>query len=123
VKIIGGNTNNLARNDQINIYDNLNALVDRLTFGDQNFPGTIRTQNTSGNPASPAALGADDPAQWQFSVNGDSFGSHYSFNADLGNPGYYPAVPEPSTVALLVVGGVMVCGMRARKVLRKRHAS
>ena len=35
VKVIGNNSNNLGRSDEINIYDAANALVDRLTYGDQ----------------------------------------------------------------------------------------
>ena len=54
VKIVGdlGNPNgrNLGRNDEINLYDHTDALVARLTYGDQAFPGTIRTQRVSGNP-------------------------------------------------------------------------
>ncbi|TVQ23481.1 MAG: hypothetical protein EA367_02395 [Leptolyngbya sp. DLM2.Bin15] len=40
--------NLLRRNDEINLYDADGNLSDRLTYGDQDFPGTIRTQNVSG---------------------------------------------------------------------------
>jgi hypothetical protein len=49
VKIAELNTNNLGRNDEINIF-NGTTLADRLTYGDQNITGTIRTQGTSGVP-------------------------------------------------------------------------
>lgn len=35
VKVIGGNTQNLGRSDEINIYDSADALVDQLTYNDQ----------------------------------------------------------------------------------------
>lgn len=102
VSVIGGVTNNLNRNDEINIYDNTSALVDRLAFGDQTFPGTIRTQNKSGNPLTPAALGADNPALWVLSAAADTYGSYTAVGGDIGNPGHY--VPEPTTGFLMVVG-------------------
>src|SRR6478672_1790121 len=49
VKVIAyGTSNGLGRADEINIYDNTNALVDRLTYDDVNIGGP-RTQGTSGN--------------------------------------------------------------------------
>ena len=54
VKIAELNTNNLGRNDEINIFNGI-TLADRLTYGD----GTIRTQGTSGVPTSCQALGAN----------------------------------------------------------------
>ncbi len=107
VKVLGEYTNNLGRNDEINLFDNLSALVDRLTFGDQNIPGTIRTQNVSGNPDSAAALGANDVSQWSLSYVGDAFGSWTSTGGDIGNPGSYP-VPEPASMALISLGAAMV---------------
>ena len=86
VGIIGGNTDNLGRNDQINLYDNKGHLVDRLTYGDQNFPGTIRTQNKSGY-VSAAAMGIDSIAGWILSVVGDAESSYTSEGGDIGSPG------------------------------------
>jgi len=113
VKVIGGNAANLGRSDEINLYDNAMALIDRLTFGDQDISGTIRTQNRSGNPSSPAALGVNNVALWQLAVNGDAFGSHLGALGDLGSPGTY-VVPEPSSVVLMLLGGVAMLLVRNR---------
>ncbi len=110
VKIIGSNSTNLGRNDEINLYDGA-TLVDRLTFGDQNIPGTIRTQNVTGITL-PSNYGTNNVAGWFFSVNGDIYGSHLSASGDLGNPGI-AAIPAPGAVALLGLGGLMM-GRRRR---------
>ena len=107
VKVIGGIANNLGRNDEINLYDAADTLVDRLTFGDQNFPGTIRTQGKSGRPSSLAALGANDPWLWTLSAVGDVEGSYVSIGGDIGSPGktsFSAAVPEPSTHVVILLG-------------------
>lgn len=108
VKIIGGNGANLGRNDEINIFDGF-TLVDRLTFGDQNFPGTIRTQNTSGITTA-GNWGANNVAGWFFSAVGDAYGSRRSLNGDVGSPG---AVPAPGALALVGLG-LVVAGRRRR---------
>lgn len=121
VKVLGGNSNNLGRNDEINIYDASNLLADRLTFGDQNFPGTIRTQNVSGNPITLAALGANSVSQWQLSFLGDAYGTYTSSFGDLGNPGIGTyVVPEPSTVALFIAGSLAMCCTHARRIVRRQ---
>ncbi|MCW5775891.1 MAG: lamin tail domain-containing protein [Phycisphaeraceae bacterium] len=102
VTVLGPYTNNLGRNDEINLFDSGGNLVDRLTYGDQTFPGTIRTQNISGNPNSNAALGANDVYQWSLSFPGDVQGSWFSAAGDLGNPGSY--IPAPGSLALLGLG-------------------
>lgn len=118
IKIIGGNLTNLGRNDEINLFDGpdpLLNLVDRLTYGDQNIPGTIRTQNVTGIPGTAATLGTNNVSQWILSAAGDSFGSYTSANGDIGNPGiapFYSAVPEPATAAL---AGLMLLGLVARR--------
>lgn len=101
VPIIGDNTTNLGRNDEINLYDASAHLADRLTYGDQNLPGSIRTRYFSGNPATPAALGANDVYQWVLSASGDAFGSYVSLSGNVGNPGVY--VPEPAGFAALAL--------------------
>jgi predicted extracellular nuclease len=83
VKVIGGNATNLGRADEINLFNALGGLADRLTYGDQAIPGTIRAQNASGwtTPASVA-----NPGAYPFATGG-------SANA-----------PEPAILALLGVG-------------------
>lgn len=109
VKIIGDYTNNLGRNDEINLYNADGILIDRLTYGDQNFPGSIRTQNASGNVL-PASIGANDPYGWVLSFVGDIYGSYASAENDLGNPGYF--VPAPAALALLGLGGLSAARRR-----------
>jgi len=77
--------NNLGRNDAINIYDAAGQLVDSLTYGDQAFPGSIRTQRISGWTID--GIGADDPYAWQLSEVGDAQESFVSASGDIGNPG------------------------------------
>ncbi|TVQ81336.1 MAG: hypothetical protein EA380_02010 [Phycisphaeraceae bacterium] len=100
IKILGdlGNPigNNLGRNDEINLYDENDDLVDRLTYGDQDFPGSIRTRWFSGNPITLDALGANDPNQWVLSAVGDAYGSWESAAGDVGNPGVFTLVPPQS---------------------------
>lgn len=121
VKVIGGNAANLSRNDVINLFDSSSSLVDALAYGDQTYPGTIRTQNVSGNPITLAALGANNVAQWQLSFVGDAYGTYLSAQFDLGNPGIGNyVVPEPSTVALLILGSVALCASGFKRVARRR---
>jgi predicted extracellular nuclease len=117
VRIIGGNATNLGRADEINLFDNLNALVDRLTYGDTVFAGTIRTQDISGNPTSLAALDGDDvTAGWILSIVGDAYGS-YAAGTFVGNPGtFVPPVPLPAALPLLL------SGLAGFAVLRNRGA-
>lgn len=118
VKILGGYTNNLGRNDEINLYDN-GSLIDRLTYGDQDW-GSIRTQGRSGHAGSAAALGANDSLLWVLSSVGDVEGSWASINGSIGSPGvtsFAPVqvVPVPAALPLLVsaLGGLAF--MRRRR--------
>lgn len=91
VKVIGsfgsvGGGNNLGRNDQIHLFDAGGALQDRLWYGDQTYPGTIRTQNRSGQVGC-AAVGLNQLAAWQLSAVGDAFGSYAATSGDVGTPG------------------------------------
>ena len=89
-KVIGelgvASGNNLGRSDQIHLYDAAGTLADRLYYGDQTYPGTIRTQNISGW-APCAALGLNAVASWQLSAVGDAQGSVASNAGDVGSPG------------------------------------
>lgn len=117
VKVLGGYTNNLGRNDEINLFNASSALVDRLTYGDTAFPGTIRTQNFSGNPNSVAALVPQTvTTNWVLASTGDVFGSYASTSGDIGNPGdfVFAPIPEPSTYAM-VMAGLALLGFVARR--------
>lgn len=116
VKVLGGNSANLGRGDEMNIYNAANALVDRLTYNDQTIAGSIRTQNASGNPKTLAALGTNNVLQWQLAVAGDAFGSYAGFAGNLGNPGSFTLVPEPATWGLAALAGAAIAlrGRRAK---------
>jgi len=86
VKVLPGNSANLGRNDEINIF-NGDTLADRLTYGDQTFAGTIRTQGKSGAPTTCLALGANNVGLWQLAATGDALGSKASLGGDIGSPG------------------------------------
>jgi len=75
------------------LYDSTGTLIDRLAFGDQTFPGTIRAQDFSGQ-APCAALGEDTIAAWVLSSVGDIYGSVQSNPTianvrDVGSPGLF----------------------------------
>ncbi|MGD8453836.1 MAG: lamin tail domain-containing protein [Phycisphaerae bacterium] len=104
VKVIGGNQANIGRNDEINLYDAGSLQIDRLTYGDEDFDDSIRTNGVSGNPATPATLGANDVYQWVEAELGDAFGSYTGAHGDVANPGTY--VPEPTSLVLMAVAGL-----------------
>jgi MYXO-CTERM domain-containing protein len=107
VKVLGGNITNLGRNDEINIFNGVD-LVDRLTFGDQNILGTIRTQNIGGI-TSPSNWGTNNVASWFFASVGDAYGSYASTAGDIGNPG---VIPTPGALALMGLGGLVATRRR-----------
>lgn len=90
VKIIGNlgtaTGNNLGRNDSIVLFNASSAMADRLDYGDQDHPGTIRAQNASGQ-APCAAIGTNTISAWQLSAIGDAFGSFAAGSGDVGTPG------------------------------------
>ncbi len=109
VGVIGGNTANIGRADELNIFDASDALVDRLAYGDNTIGGP-RTQNVSAN-ALPADLGTNNVLAWFFSVPGDQFNSSFGALGNVANPGYY--IPAPGALALVGLGG-LVAGRRRR---------
>ncbi len=77
VKVIGGNTSaNLGRSDEINIYDDTDALVDRLTYNDQGTDPNKgpRTDTSSAWVVAPA-LGKNAASSWTKSTSADAEGS------------------------------------------------
>lgn len=119
-KVLGENTHNLGRSDEINIYDAAGLLVDRLTYGDLAYGGTIRAQNASGNPLSLDALGSQEvTTSWVLATAGDTFGSYASTTGDIGNPGVFAlAVPEPSQVAMLFAGLGFIGAIARRRTMK-----
>jgi predicted extracellular nuclease len=118
VKVIGNNGTNLARADEINLFDASSALVDRLTYNDQATPTPLgpRTNKVSGNPISFSDLGTNNAANWILSSvsPADRYGSHTATTGDIGNPGVYvDAVPEPATIVILLTG-MLVVGIFSR---------
>jgi hypothetical protein len=111
VKVIGGNTTNLGRGDEINIF-NGSTLVDRLTYDDV-LIGGVRTQNVTANIAL-ANLGLNQSALAPKSVVGDAYGSYKAATSnDVGNPGLYLPIPAPGSLALVGMG-LLVAGSRRR---------
>ena len=91
--VVGVGGNNFGRNDTIHIFNAGRALVDRLQYGDQDFPGTIRTQNRSGQ-APCIALGQNAIAQWVLSTAGDAYGSVTATSGEQGSPGSFVAIGQ-----------------------------
>jgi predicted extracellular nuclease len=81
----------LGRNDDIYLYDSSGTLVDHLQYGDEDFPGSIRTQGVSGWPCA-FGLGQNNIYLWLLSAGGDVQGSMVSSRGDIGSPGSY--VPD-----------------------------
>jgi len=86
-----GENSLLGRNDTIYLFDANDDVVDRISYGDEDFPGSPRTDSASAT-ACPAAVGANDPFNWIVATPGDSLGSWAAGNGfDVGSPGTYIA--------------------------------
>lgn len=104
---VGGE--NYGRNDQIHIYDSGGVLIDRLFYGDQTYPGTVRAQNVSAQ-APCSAFGQNTIASWVLSSLGDAYGSVQSQPAvtnlrDIGSPGTFAAGNCTSTSDVFLING------------------
>lgn len=88
-----------GRSDEINLFDAAGDVVDRLAYGDQDFPGTHRANGSSAQ-ACDGALGANDPYRWSGATIGDAFGAWSSTGGDVGSPGLYVAVTCPDIGAV-----------------------
>lgn len=92
VVVLGPNEDaKLGRNDQINLYDADDNLVDRLDYGDEDYPDTIRARYQSGQ-ACEDLIGQNDIYGWVLAEVGDSFGSWASASTDVGSPGLFVEV-------------------------------
>lgn len=90
MKIIGDlgatTANSIGRHDERHIRDHAGELVDRLTCGDQEFPGSIRTHGVSGW-ISPEDIGLNNPYAHTFAAVGGVLDAYVSAQGDIGNPG------------------------------------
>ncbi|HTE06425.1 MAG TPA: lamin tail domain-containing protein [Planctomycetota bacterium] len=121
VKIVGGSTNNLGKDDRIFLFDAAGSIVDELDYGVTNFPGSIATNGTSGIPAGDEFIGANSVLNWISSFAGDGQGSHLSTLGDRGSPGVFvagsgwnnavgPGLAGSAGVPQLLGSGLMVTG-------------
>lgn len=109
VKIIGGNSANLGRNDEINLFDQGGVLVDRLTFGDQTFPGSPRANGQTAWPCA-QAVGTNNILSWRLSRIPDAQNSYLSTSFDTGNPGTFVSFtcPPAATGACCSAGACLL---------------
>lgn len=107
VKILGqlgtAGGNNLGRADQIHLFNASHALEDRLDYGDLTYPGSIRTQNASGQVPCDA-IAQNRVTAWQLSSAGDAYGSWAASSGDLGTPGRFVLVGCSSDEAIFADG-------------------
>ena len=89
VTVLGLNVDaTLSRDDVINIFDAGGNLVERLAYGDRDFPGSIRAKQESGQICT-QSLGGNNPFGANLAELGDPFGSYASSGGDLGSPGLH----------------------------------
>ncbi len=78
----------LGRNDTAHVFDAQGRLRDVLRYGDQDFPGTPRSQGASLQSCN-EAHGQDQVYAWTLSTASDAFGSVTSTGGDVGTPGRF----------------------------------
>ena len=107
VKVVGGNNNNLGGSDEINIYDQTNTLIDRLTYS---AGGNVTANGASAYPTV-SNLSSTTAASWQLSAIGDTQYTYASVDGNIGNPGGYMTplnrvlVRETGNSTTIVEGG------------------
>jgi hypothetical protein len=101
-KIIGGNPVKLGRADEINLYDNNDQLIDRLTYNDQRL-GSVRADGASAW-VNTAGLGKNITTDWILSTVGDVEQSITSTGGDIGSPGKSSLVSTYSPCITVVPG-------------------
>ena len=95
VTVLGGNLlANLGRNDSILVFDANGTVQDKLTYGDEDIPGTVRAKGESAWGCE-ETLGKNDAYPWALSDVGDPQGSWASSGGDVGSPGSYLQVGCP----------------------------
>ncbi|MEZ5978564.1 MAG: CotH kinase family protein [Planctomycetota bacterium] len=103
----------LGRNDVIHVYDDKGKLRDRLAFGDEDFPGSVRAKDFAAS-ARASAPGADDPYRFELAAEDDHQGSWSSVSGDVGSPGAFAyverLVAEGSTKVSTASGGTVELG-------------
>ncbi|RYD20530.1 MAG: lamin tail domain-containing protein [Verrucomicrobiaceae bacterium] len=98
VAIFENNSNNLGRNDEVNIYNDGGTPVDKLTFNDQAATGTNprgpRTEEFSAVPGVSTVLGDNIFKNWVLSAVGTGnawkAGAAAPVPGSVGSPGQYP---------------------------------
>ncbi|EIP96925.1 PEP-CTERM putative exosortase interaction domain-containing protein [Opitutaceae bacterium TAV1] len=110
VRILGGSNPGLGRDDAIRIFDSNDVIVDQLSYGDQDYPGTERFRQITAITTRDN-LGQNSIVGWYFSNTQEGLTNITSINGDIGNPGYVnfelAAVPEPATYAALLALAVL----------------
>lgn len=93
VTVLEGNVNaTFGRNDGIYVFDDTGAIEDRLLYGDEDYPGSVRAREASAWVCADG-LGAENPLLWSLSFEGDYQDSVTSLNGDVGNPGSFTGAP------------------------------
>lgn len=98
IEIFENNSNNLGRNDEVNIYEDGGTIVDTLTFNDQAATGLNakgpRTEEFSAVPGPLTVLGDNAFKNWVLSAvgtgNAIKAGAPVPVPGPVGSPGQYP---------------------------------